>query len=226
MATQKLSTYHIRLNNGGSWNDIIERLLLSNTAKSYCNINEQGNHYIGGCYIYESLQNQTIYNITENKFETITVPKQNIVKFDIFLLNNTLFLWGNKKAAALFTTMLEQASHNALVIDYNETDFKTMLKRLMKDSAVTFSKMKIVDIIIDNGIVANCSVNLNNHDNALELVNKYIDSIAQITVLIGKEMQGISITLYSSGSVVVFKDRNDIDDEVMNSINLMIGGVI
>ena len=226
MATQKLSTYHIQLNNGGSWNDIIEKILLSNTDKSYCNINEQGESYIGGCYIYESLQNQTIYNITENKFETITVPKQNIVKFDMFLLNNTLFLWGNKKAAALFITMLEQASHNSLIIDYNETDFKAMLKRLMKDSAVTFAKMKIVDIVIDNGIVANCSVNLINQDNALALVNKYIDSIAQISVLIGKEMQGVSITLYSSGSVVVFKDRDDIDDEVMNSINLMIGGEI
>lgn len=226
MATQKLSTYHIQLNNGGSWNDIIEKILLSNTEKSYCNINEQGENYIGGCYIYESLQNQTIYNITENKFETITVPKQNIVKFDMFLLNNTLFLWGNKKAAALFITMLEQASHNSLIIDYNETDFKVMLKRLMKDSTVTFSKMKIVDIVIENGIVANCSVNLINHDNATELVNKYIDSIAQISVLIGKEMQGVSITLYSSGSVVVFKDRDDIDDEVMNSINLMIGGEI
>lgn len=224
MATQKLSTYNIRLNNGGSWNDIIEKMLFSNTEKSYCNINEQGDSYIGGCYIYESLQSQTIYNITENKFETITIPKQNIVKFDMFLLNNTLFLWGNKKAATLFITMLEQASNNSLIVDYNETDFKTMLKRLMRDSAVTFSKMKIADIVIDNGVVANCSINLINHDNALELVNKYIDSIAQISVLVGKEMKGVSITLYSSGSVVVFKDRNDIDDEVMNSINQMMGG--
>ena len=36
----------------------------------------------------------------------------------------------------------------------------------------------------------------------------------------------VPITLYSSGSVVVFKDRDDIDDEVMNSINVMIGGVM
>ena len=224
MATQKLSTYHIRLNNGGSWNDVFEKVLMCNTEKSYCNIDEQSNSYIGGCYIYESLQNQTIYNIAENKFETITVPKQNIVKFDMFLLNNTLFLWGSKKAATLFITMLEQASQNSIVVEYNETDFKTMLKRLTRDSMVTFSKMKIVDIIIDNGIVANCSVNLIHHDNPLQIVNKYMDSITQISVVMGKEMQGVSITLYSSGSVVVFKDRDDIDDEVMNSINMMIGG--
>lgn len=226
MATQKLSTYNVKLKGGVTWDRIIDTALSFNTEKTYCIINEQGDCYIGGCYIYESLHNQTVYNITENKFETITVPRQNIVKFDVFANNDTLFLWGSKKAAALFITTLEQASNNSIIIDHNDTDFKVMLKRLLRDSSVSFTKMKIVDIVIDNGIVANCSVNLINQDNATELINKYVDSIAQITVAIGKEIQPVSITLYSSGSVVVFKDRDDIDDEVMKSINLMIGGVM
>lgn len=226
MALQKLSTYNVQLKGNLSWNNILDTVLSSNSEQSYCVINEQGNAYIGGCYIFESIHNQTIYNIAENKFETITVPKQNIVKFDIFINNDTLFLWGNKKASALFITTLEQATHNTLIIDYNQTDFKTMLKRLITDSSVSFSKMNITDIIIDNGIVANCSVNLSNCEHVVELVQKYIESIAQITVSFGKESLPVSITLYSSGSVVVFKDRVDIDDEVMNSINAMIGGVI
>ncbi|WP_418755479.1 hypothetical protein [Eubacterium ventriosum] len=226
MATQKLSTYYIRLNNNFSWNDIIEKIIFANTEKSYCKINEQSDNYIGGCYIYESLQNQTIYNIIKNEFETIKTTKQNIVKFDMFLLNGILLLWGSKKASTFFLTMLEQASCNMLVIDYNRTDFKTMLKRLMKDSLVLFSKMKIVDIIIDDGIIANCSVSLSNYSNVTELINKYMDSISQITVLLGQDMYGVSMTLFSSGSVVVYKDRDDIDSEVMNSINLMIGGGI
>ena len=101
-----------------------------------------------------------------------------------------------------------------------------MLKSLINDHSVSFSKMKITDIIIDNGIVANCSINLLNFENAIELIQKYIESIAQITVTFAKESQPVSITLYSSGSVVVFKDRDDIDDEVMNSINAMIGGAM
>lgn len=226
MASQKLSTYTIQLKGESSWNSILDTALSLNTEQSYCIINEQGHDYIGGCYIFELIQNQTIYNIAENKFETVTVPKQNIVKFDIFVNNNTLFLWGNKKAAALFITTIEQAAHNMLIIDYNQTDFKLMLKRLINDRSVSFSKMKITDIIIDNGIVANCSVNLSNCENSIELIQKYIESIAQITVTFAKESQPVSITLYSSGSVVVFKDRDDIDDEVMNSINVMIGGVM
>lgn len=226
MATQKLSTYTVQLKGNASWNIILDTILSLNSEQSYCIVNEQGDSYIGGCYIFESIHNQTVYNIAENKFETITVPKQNIVKFDIFAKNNMLFLWGNKKAAALFITTIEQAAQNTLIIDYNQTDFKIMLNRLINDRSASFSKMIITDIIIDNGIVANCSVNLLNCDNAIELVQKYIESIAQITVTFGKDSQPVSITLYSTGSVVVFKDRDDIDDEVMNSINVMIGGVM
>ena len=177
MTSQKLSTYNVRLKGNLSWNNILDTALSSNSEQSYCIINEQGDAYVGGCYVFESIHNQTIFNIAENKFESITVPKQNIVKFDIFIDNNTLFLWGNKKASALFITTLEQATHNTLIIDYNQTDFKTMLKRLITDSSVSFSKMKITDIIIDNGIVANCSVNLSNCENVVELVQKYIELI-------------------------------------------------
>lgn len=226
MTSQKLSTYNVRLKGNLSWNNILDTALSSNSKQSYCIINEQGDAYVGGCYVFESIHNQTIFNIAENKFESITVPKQNIVKFDIFIDNNTLFLWGNKKAATLFITTLEQASHNTLIIDYNQTDFKIMLNRLTIDSSVFFSKMKITDIIIDNGIVANCCVNLSNCENAIELVHKYIENIAQITITFKKKYQPVSITLYSSGSIVVFKDRDDIDDEVMNSINAMIRGVM
>lgn len=224
MPTQKLSTYSVKLKEKANWNDIVDAIISVNNEKSYCIINEQGDSYIGGCYIFESLQNQTVYNIEENKFEIVTIPKQNIVKFDVFLNNNTLFLWGSKKAAALLITTMEQASKNTIIIEQNSSDLKLMLSRLMKDTSVSYSKMKIVDIVIEDGILANCSVNLAKQENTLDLINKYADSIAQITVNIGKEAQPISITLYSSGSVVVFKDRDDIDDEVMNSINMMIGG--
>ena len=34
----------------------------------------------------------------------------------------------------------------------------------------------------------------------------------------------ISVTLYSSGSLVISKDRDDIDDEALESINAIVGG--
>lgn len=225
MATQKLSSYSVALNDGKDWYSIIEKLLSLNTEQSHCTVNEQIENYIGGCFIYESLCNKTVYNIAENKFETVMVPKQNIVKFDIFTNSGFMFLWGNRKAAALFVTTMEQASNHSIIIDYNNTDFKTMIKRLLIDKSAKFLKMKITDIIIENGIVANCSVNLSNHDDYLYLINKFIDNIVQMTVTIGGESDSVSLALYSTGSVVVFKDRDDIDDEAMNSINIMIGGV-
>ena len=83
-----------------------------------------------------------------------------------------------------------------------------------------------MDIFIDQGILANCIVNLKGQDNSRKLVEKYLDNISQISVLVGKDELAVSITIYSSGSVVVFRDRDELPDDAMNVINAMLGGVM
>ena len=48
-----------------------------------------------------------------------------------------------------------------------------------------------------------------------------MDYISRLTILLES---GISLTLYSSGSIVISKDRDDLDDETLESINAIIGG--
>ena len=86
--------------------------------------------------------------------------------------------------------------------------------------------MRLTGIVIDQGIIANCSVSLKEQDNPQELVKKYLDRISQISVSIGQNEQAVSMTLYSSGAVVVYKDRDEMTDEAMNIISEMFGGVI
>lgn len=45
-----------------------------------------------------------------------------------------------------------------------------------------------------------------------------------MTILIEKGVSPISVTLYSSGSLVISKDRDDIDDEALERINAIVGG--
>ena len=60
--------------------------------------------------------------------------------------------------------------------------------------------------------------------NARQLVKKYIQTISQISFIIGKELNPVSVTFYSSGSVVIYKDRDDIDDETFNTLIAIFGG--
>lgn len=224
MASNKLSVIKLNAIQAINWNEIIDKVISMDSEDARCIVNEQSDDYIGGYFLFSSLYNQTVYNIEENKFERIPAKKQNIIKFDVFVLTGRMLLWGNKKAADIFVTTLEQASDNKLIIEYSITDFKLMIKKIYKTSNISFSKMKITNILIDEGIVANCNVNLASLDNPKGLVEKYTESISQITIIISKDTNPVSVTLYSSGSILVFKDRNAIDDETLNVIHDIVGG--
>ena len=226
MSSQKLSVYTIKIGKGITWNAVIKELLIRSNEQERCIISEQSDVYIGGCYLLETIHNQTQYNIDDNRFELVPIKRLNIMKFDVFLANDTLLLWGGKKVASAFLTALDTASKNQLIIDYKDSDFKRMVKYLLNTPEVTFVRMKIVDIVIDQGILANCTVSLKGLDNSRSLVEKYLDNISQMSILVGKDELAVSLTIYASGAVVVYRDRDEMPDETMNIINEMLGGVM
>ncbi len=224
MASSKLSILKTGFLGETQWNSVIGNVLQMDSDDSHCVINEQSKEYIGGYYLTFSVHNETFFNIEKNKFETVSIRKQNVVKFDIFILSERILLWGNKKTSDLFITCLMQASGNKLIIKSSNAEFKHTVKKLLANRNVKFSRMRITDVVIDEGIVANCSVNLTSLDEPYRMVEKYMECISQLTAVIGKEVNLVSITLYTSGSVVISKDRDDIDDETLDIINDIVGG--
>lgn len=224
MASSKLSILKTRFQGETQWDSVIGNVLQIDSDDSHCIINEQSKEYIGGYYLTFSFYNQTLFNIEENKFETVPIRKQSVVKFDIFILSERILLWGNKRTSDLFITSLTQASDNKLIIDSSNAEFKHTVKRLLTIKNIKFSKMRITNVVIDEGIVANCCVNLASLDDPCRMVGKYMECISQLTAVIGKEVNPVSITLYVSGSIVISKDREAIDDETLEIINDIVGG--
>lgn len=224
MSSLKLSVYNLHLKGGISWNDVVSAMIETNSDISHCIINEQSDIYIGGYYLFETLQNQTQYNVDRNCFETVQIKRQNLIKFDLYIEKCVMFLWGGKRAASLFITLLEQSAQANIIIDLKQIVFKEMINKLLKNPSAKFIRMKILNVVIDNGIVANCNVNLSQLDRPSDIIKKYLDSISQISLSLGAEENPVSILIYSSGSVVIYRNRDEISDEIMNDINYMIGG--
>lgn len=226
MSSLKLSVYTIKKIDGINWDYLIEQLLNRNSEQERCVINEQSDSYIGGVYLLETVYNQTQYNMDNNCFEPVQIRRFNALQFDLFTETGSLLLWGGKRVASSFLTAIEISSNHQIVFDYKDTDFKKAVSYLLKIMETTFTRMRLTGIVIDQGIIANCSVSLKEQDNPQELVKKYLDRISQISVSIGQNEQAVSMTLYSSGAVVVYKDRDEMTDEAMNIISEMFGGVI
>ena len=135
-----------------------------------------------------------------------------------------MLLWGSKRSADILITAFLQAANNQLVVDSSKIEYIQILNNLLTMKDIRFSRMRITDVLIDEGIVANCSVCLSSLDDSRHMVQKYKNCISQLTILIEKGVSPISVTLYSSGSLVISKDRDDIDDEALESINAIVGG--
>lgn len=108
MALNKLSVFKIKLQGDASWDSIISSVLQRDSEDMHCVISEQSKDYIGGYYLISIAQNQKIYNFEDSKFEIITIKKQNIVKFDIFILSGKMLLWGNKEALICLLLLLSK----------------------------------------------------------------------------------------------------------------------
>ena len=224
MASQKLTACTIHQSDIVDWNQVIANLDSTNSEQQQCVFTEQSTEYIAGYYIRKLSHRQLQYNIEGNCFEPVIVENQCVLKFDIYISHGTMMLWGNTKLANFFMTLFSQSTDNQLIIDYCKTDYCTMINRIIGDPDIKLARMKIRDIIIEDGIVANCSVNLSNTDTPSKLVKKYIKQISQLTVHLKGSNEDTSLTIYSSGSVVVFKDRTGLAEETLDKIEKIVGG--
>lgn len=222
MASQKLSVFSISLKNGISWDTVLQNLLLRAAGDEHYIISEQSEDYIGGCYIVQIKQNQLLYNVNEQCFESVLVEKQYVLKYDIFAQDGSMMLWGNHKLSSRFITALTLASNNLAIIESKESDYKNVLFNLVDCRDVKFIRMKLHDVVIEDGIIANCSVALEGRENATQLIKKYIDKVVTVTLQIVNGDNVTAVMLYSSGAMVIFKDRENIPDQVIDRISSIV----
>lgn len=224
MASQKLSVFSISVKPGISWHSLIDNLLSMARNGEHYFITEQSQDYIGGCYILLSKHNQFQYNVSEQRFESVLIERQHVLRFDIFIHGGLMMVWGGSKISSLFVTAFTQASNNLAIIENRETNFKEMVKRLLICTDVQFIRMKLHNVVIEDGIVANCSVTLDGREDINHLIEKYMDQISQITLKIVSGEDPTSVVIYSSGTIIIFKDRDNIPDQVIDRISSIVGG--
>ena len=138
MASSKLSIFKVKLQCDTSWDSIIGSVLQMDSEDLHCVVNEQSKDYIGGYYLISVTQNQKIYNFKADKFETITVKKQNVVKFDIFIHLGKMLLWGSKRSADILITAFLQAANNQLVVDSSKIEYIQKARTAMSEIVIAY----------------------------------------------------------------------------------------
>lgn len=220
MATQKLSFCKFKPLQPINLEEYADKLQKTSNDNEKFIINDYTDLWLDGYYVIEYVKNETKYNFIETKIEIVPVTVTSVAKFSIDLKNNFMDIWGNKNIALKLITALSLSMHNEVIIESITTDIKEAINLALLESDANIVRVKIEDIIIDNGIVANCSVNLSGQENFSELLKKYIKNISQVTLSVYDEEpeNQISFTIYSSGAVVVYKNKEEIEDNALEII--------
>lgn len=216
MATQKLSFCKFKPLQPINLEEYAARLLHASNEEEKFVINDCTDIWLDGYYVIECVKNETRYNFLETRVETIPVTVTSVAKFSIDLKNNLMDIWGSKNIALRLMSALSISMHNEVIIESITTDINEAIRLALLESNTTVTRVRIEDIIIDNGIVANCSVNLSGQENYSDLLKKYLKNITQVTLAIydNEPENRIAFTIYSSGAVVIYKDKDDIEDSV------------
>lgn len=173
---------------------------------------------IEGTYIYLSNFYENVFDYDTNTFKLINVSKTIATKFHIDLLKSILYIWGSKKTALKISAAFSLIFQNKLILEPNDIIFKKCLKFLEEKKNIIVCNTRIDDIVIETDIVASCTVNLALNSNPFKVLNKYIDKISKITVIIGPDSDNVSVSIYQSGSIVVYKDREQLSEKASEFI--------
>ena len=226
MPSQKLSIFAINPIDEATikWNKIVNNLISNDSPCQQCTINEQTPAYVSGYFVYKFYTKQMIYNIDINRFETQDILQTTILKFDLYIDKCLAFLWGSSRASVVFQTILDTASDHQLTITYKKINFSALLRHLLNYKNISFTHMRIKDVIIEKGILATCSVSLKGLDNSHDLVEKYIDNITHLSILLNMNNQRTALTLYSTGAITIYKNREDLTDDIIDMLISILGG--
>ena len=228
MAAQRITFYKFIPLEDFDANKTIENLQNKNTSENYFIFSEQGDLFIRGCYYHDHPYTSPRYNVLTGEIEKMTIIKQHTVKFEIDLQDQTLMLWGGKKFTNELLTEISLASNGSVSIEEEIINFKKTISKITKDGNIRITKLKIANVPIEKGILATCTISVDNIESQDAFVKRYAEKTMQLSISIFDNSIDAEIsnrtcaTLYSSGSFVVHKDRDSMSDETIDVLKRII----
>lgn len=217
MASNSLYFMNIKLDRVFSTEDIIRKLIEIDLDCRFV-INDNNEHTIDGYYI-------TYYNSKEFRFdeessilETIIVRKNLIIPFFIDLERSILDVWSNKSNVTRFIKDLCIALDNSIEINPIFIDLEQISEKL-ENKRIKVKGLKIDNYILEKDIIANCILDLKNHSNPVEVVKKYSKNLIYLTLVVStSEDELLTLIVYKTGSIVIYKNREEVTLETLDFI--------
>lgn len=226
MATQSIYFSKFKLLNDCTVDEIVELLNDSVDTTERFVVNDYSSDYIDGIYIMNNVSKESIFNVDTMSYENVEVIRNIAINFSIDIGRDIIEVWGNKINAQKLLVRLAILFNNRIITDSINIKIPDIVKRL-KQYKLIIGKVKIEDVVLQDNLIASCVFDLTNHEKPYDILNKYKEKLTQVSVILKEENDtSITVSIYSSGSVLVYRNRENISESILMIIKqICIGGV-
>ncbi len=218
MASSNILLYKIRFDQDYSSVDIVERIERDFLDETRLIVEKYDESSVFGLYIYSEIIKTKEYNFHTNSFEIITSKKFTATEFHIDMKKKYLDVWGNVKNAQKVIVAIALAFDNKISIDALELKFSKMIEYLRKEDNVYVNKVTARQIVLNDGLLADCTFDLSKTEKPFMVIEKYKDNIRKISFKWKCTDRMIGLIIHMSGTVTVYKTRESIREEEMTAI--------
>ena len=222
MAASNILLYKTIFEHEYSVVEIVDRLesdILDETKMVIENFDDTS---LSGMYIYSELYKEQEYNFKTNIFESMLRKRYVAIEFHWDIKENYIDIWGNVKNAQKIITAISLALDNKIVIEAMVLKFDKLVDFLSEQDNIQVNKVTAKQVIMNDGLLADCSFDLSTQKNPFEIISGYKNNIQRIGFNWKTRNSEIKMVIYMSGSIMVYKKQRLIEDEELEQIREML----
>ena len=217
MASNSLYFFNFKTDKKYSTDEIVNRLLDSDNDDRFI-INDTTDTIVDGYYITYVNTKELIFDEESELLESKVLKKNIIIPFLIDISREILDIWGKRNYISKLLIQLNILFNHEINIDPININLRNVVKRLDK-STIKIRTIKIDNYLLEKDIIANCIFDLKNHNNPCKVLKKYSENLVYITLSILNDLEDFfTIMIYKSGSVVVYKYREELSQDGIDII--------
>ena len=217
MASNSLYFFNFKTDKKYSTDEIVNRLLDSDNDDRFI-INDTTDTIVDGYYITYVNTKELIFDEESELLESKVLKKNIIIPFLIDISREILDIWGKRNYISKLLIQLNILFNHEINIDPININLRNVVKRLDK-STIKIRTIKIDNYLLEKDIIANCIFDLKNHNNPCKVLKKYSENRVYITLSILNDLEDFfTIMIYKSGSVVVYKYREELSQDDIDII--------
>jgi hypothetical protein len=199
--------------------ELVERMFIDvQNEDEYLIGNEISDNIIDGFYATSTNTRDLVFNEERKVLEVTIVKKSIVIPFSIDVENKIMDIWSTRQNSSRLINKLGILLNHNVIIEAKQIDLVKIAENLEGDS-IKIGKIKIDNYPIEEDIIAECSFSLKNHSMPVQTVKKYSKNLIQLSLIIS-DMNGenLSMLIYKSGSVVIYKSRDEISLELLDAV--------